>query len=90
MEARWTDSDYIEFVLTLYNILSPPHDVDDTARILWSGQSLATKCTGAQEAEGNIQQLTPTPENNTQGFEEHMQNRNEVTQRCSQIYVSPT
>ena len=45
---------------------------------------------GAQEAEGDIQQLTPTPENNTQGLGEQMQNSNEVTQRCPQIFVSPT
>ena len=45
---------------------------------------------GAQEAEGDIQQLTPTPKNNTQGLGEQMQSRNEVTQRYLQIYVSPT
>ena len=33
---------------------------------------------GAQEPEGDIQQLTPTPENNTQGLGEQMQNSNEV------------
>ena len=44
---------------------------------------------GAQEAEGDIQQLTPTPENNTQGLGEQMKNNNEVTQRCPQVYVSP-
>ena len=37
----------------------------------------------------DIQQLTPTPENNTQGFGEQMESSNEVTQRCPQIYVSP-
>ena len=40
---------------------------------------------GPQEAEGDIQQQTPTPENNTQGLGEQMQNSNEVTQRCPQI-----
>ena len=34
--------------------------------------------------------LTPTPENNTQGLGEQMQNSNEVTQWCQQIYLSPT
>ena len=32
----------------------------------------------------------PTPENNTQGLGEQMQNSNEVIQRCLQIYVSST
>ena len=42
-----------------------------------------------KKCEGDIQQLTPTPDNNTQGFGEQMQNSNEVTQRCPQIYVTP-
>ena len=45
----------------------------------------------AQEAEGDIQQLTPTPESDTQRLGEQMQySGNEVTQRCPQMYVSPT
>ena len=43
---------------------------------------------GTQEAEGSIQQLTATLENNTQGLGEHMQNSNEITQKCPQMYVS--
>ena len=35
--------------------------------------------------EGDIQQLTPTPENNTKILGEQMKNRNDVTQRCPQI-----
>ena len=45
---------------------------------------------GAQEAVGDIQQITPKPENDTQGLGEQMQNSNEVIQRCPQIYVSTT
>ena len=45
---------------------------------------------GAQEAEGGIQQLTPTPENNTQGLGEQMKTGNEVTQRCRKIHFSPS
>ena len=39
---------------------------------------------GAQEAEGDIQQLTPTPENNTEGLGEQRQNINGVPQRYLQ------
>ena len=45
---------------------------------------------GAQETEYDIQQLIPTMENNTVGLGEQIQNSNEVTQRCPQIYISPT
>ena len=48
-----------------------------------------TKTPRAQEAEGEIQQLTPKLKNNTQGLGEQMQYSNEVTQ-CIQICVSPT
>ena len=41
---------------------------------------------GAREAEGDIQQLTPTPENSTQGLD----NSNEVTQMCPLRHSSPT
>ena len=36
---------------------------------------------GAQEAEDDIQQQTPTPENITQGLGEQMHSSNETTQR---------
>ena len=39
-------------------------------------------------AEGDIQQLTSTPENNTQRLGEQMHNSNEVTHRYPQKYVS--
>ena len=57
---------------------------------LWSGQNLATECTGAREAEDDIQQLIPTPENNTQGLGEQMHSSNEVTKtkRYPQIHIS--
>ena len=45
---------------------------------------------GHREAEDDIQQLTPTPKNNTQGFGEQIHNSNEVTQRCPKKYASPT
>ena len=40
---------------------------------------------GSQKAEGDIQHLTLTPENNTRGLGEQMQISDEVTQRCPQI-----
>ena len=39
---------------------------------------------GTQEAEGDIQQLTITQENNTQGLREQMQNSHEV-EVCTNI-----
>ena len=39
---------------------------------------------GAREAEGDIQQQTPTQENNTQGLGEQMHSSNEATQMCTQ------
>ena len=46
---------------------------------------------GAREAEGDIQQLTPTPENNTQAVGEQnlMHYGNEVTPRYPQRHASP-
>ena len=40
---------------------------------------------GTQDAEGDIQQLTPTPENSIQGLGEKRQNSNEVTQEYTNI-----
>ena len=40
---------------------------------------------GNLKAECDIQQLTPTPENNTQGLEEQMHYSYVVSQRCPQI-----
>ena len=45
---------------------------------------------GAREAEDDIQQQTPTPENNTQGLEEQMYINNEPAQRCPRRQASPT
>ena len=56
------------------------YDVDDTMTRNSDRDTAWLQSTpGAQEAEGDIQQLTPTPENNTQGFGEQNQNSNEVT-----------
>ena len=50
--------------------LTKPHDVDDTATGTSDRDNTWPPNTpGAQEAEGDIQQLTPTLEDNTQGFE---------------------
>ena len=44
-------------------------DVDDTTtRNSYREKAWPPNAPGAQEAEGDIQQLTPTPENNTQGL----------------------
>ena len=52
---------------------------------LWSRKSVAPNIPGAREAD--IQQLTPTPDNNTQRLGEQMHNSNEVTLRCPQIFT---
>ena len=58
--------------------MTQPHETDrDKA---WPPN---TPC--AQDAEGDIQQLSPTPENNTYGLGEQMQNRNEVTQSTATV-----
>ena len=43
---------------------------------------------GAQEAEDDIHQQTPTPENNTQRLREQMQNSNEVTEESTNIHFT--
>ena len=49
------------------------HDVDDTTtRNSGQGKAWPLNTPGAQEAEGDIQQLTPTPTNNTQGLGEQI------------------
>ena len=45
-------------------------------------QSWPLNTPGDQEAEDDIQQLTLTPESNTQELREQMQNSKEATQRC--------
>ena len=76
-------------LLLLYK--AQPHDVDDTTtRNTDRDKAWPPTTPGVQEAEGDIQQLTATTENNTHRLGEQMQNSNEVTQRWAQIYVSPT
>ena len=49
------------------------------------GKSWPPNTPGAREAEDDIKQQTPTPENNTQGFEEHMDSGNEATEVSTKI-----
>ena len=57
---------------------------------VWSGQRLALNTPGAREAEDDIQQLTHTPENNTQRLAEQIYRSNEGAQRYQQRHASPT
>ena len=82
---------WLVFELTLYNILSQQHYVDHTTtRNSDQDKAWPPNTPGAQEAQGHIQQLTPTPENNTRGLGEQMQNSKEVSQTCPRTHVSPT
>ena len=74
---------YYYYYLQLY--YAQQHDADDTTPR--NSETQPPDTPSAQEAERDIQQLTPTPENNTHGLAEQMQNCNEVTQRCPQIYI---
>ena len=61
------------------------HDVDDrTTRKSDQGTPWPPNTPGGREAEDDILQQTPTPENNIQGLGEQMQSSNEATQRCPQ------
>ena len=79
---------WLEFQLTLNNILSPAtlhrwhNDKNSDQSKAWPPNT-----PGALVAEGDIPQLTRTPDYNTQGLGEQMKNSNEVTQWC---YFSPT
>ena len=67
------------------------HDVvDTTTRTLIRAKACPQNTPDAPESEDDIQQQTPTPENNSEGFLEQMRSSNEVTQRWSQRQVSPT
>ena len=66
------------------------HNVNDTTRKSNRDIAWPPNTPGAREAEDNVPQQTPTPENNTQGLGEQMHSSNEVTQRCPQRRASPT
>ena len=67
------------------------HDVDDTtSRKSDQDKAWSPNAPGARKAEDDIQQETPTPESNTEGFGEQMHSGNEETQRCPQRHASPT
>ena len=90
MEAHWTNngsiSNYSSTTCTVQQ-----HDVDDaTTRKSDQGKAWPLNTPGARESEDDIQQLTPTPENNTQGLGEEMHSSYEATQRCPQGHASPT
>ena len=60
----------------LSHIRSSKHDVDDTiTRNSDQGIDWPPNTPAAQEVEGDSQQLTPTPENNTWGLREQMHNK---------------
>ena len=57
------------FYLLCRTYSAQQHYVDDTTTINSAhDRSFPPNTPDAQEAEGDIQQLTPTPENNTQGL----------------------
>ena len=60
---------------------------DTTTRNSDQGKDWPPNTPGAREAEDDIQQHTPTPENNTQRLGEQMHCSNEATQRCSQRHL---
>ena len=75
--SRWKlDEQWFEFELTLYNYIVHQHAVDDTTTRSSDSNS------GIREAEGDIQQLSPTLENNIQGLREQIYNSNDVTGMC--------
>ena len=65
------------------------HDVDDTAtRKSDQGKAWPPNTPCAREAEDDIPQQTPTPENNTRGLGEQMHCNKEATQKCTQRHTS--
>ena len=54
------------------------------------GKAWPPNTPSAWEAEDDIQQQTPTPENNTQDLGEQMHGSHEAKQRCPQRHASPT
>ena len=67
------------------------HDVDEiSTRKSYQGKAWPTNTLGAREAEDDIKQQTPKPENNIQGLGEQMHSSNEATQRCPQTQAAPT
>ena len=74
--------------LILYNIHSAAtrrrwqHDVDGTTKKKSDrGKAWLPNTSGAREAEDDIQQQTPTPEDNIQGLGEQIHSSNEATDR---------
>ena len=60
-----------------------PSNTTSTTRNSDQSKAWPTNTPGAQEVEDDFQQLTPTPENNTQGLGDQMQNSNEVSTEVS-------
>ena len=90
--SRWklAEQTVIRVRINLVQYTKPMQpDVDDTTtRKSYQGEARPLNTPDAQEAEDDIQQLTPTPQNNTQGLGKQMQNNNAVTRRCPEMYVS--
>ena len=91
--SRWklTEQTMIRVRINFYNIHSAAtwrrwHN----DKKVWPGQSLVTEYTWRSVAEDDIQEQSPTPENNTHGLEKRMHSCNEATQRSPQRYASPT
>ena len=74
--SRWYRTVYIPWLVASYD--------STRANVGWI---LIPQTTGA---EGDNQQLTPKPENDTRGLGEVMHNSNKVRQRCPQGQASPT
>ena len=82
---------WFEFELTCTTYTVQQHDVDDTTtRKSDQGKAWSPTTRGARVAEDDIQEQSPTPENNTHGLEERMHSCNEATQRSPQRHASPT
>ena len=68
----------VELTLSTYTVRQ--YDVDDTTTGKSDqGKAWPPNTPGAWEAEDDIHQQTPTPENNTQVLEEQMHSSNEAT-----------
>ena len=64
------------------------HDVNDTAtRNSDQGKAWPPNTPGAQEAEDDIQQQTPTPKNNTHGLGDQIHSSNEVTKVHNEVHI---
>ena len=66
------------------------HEFDDIMTRKDQGKSWPPNTPGAQAAEDDIQQQTPTPEKNAQGLGEQLHSSNKATLKCPQRHASST